>query len=101
MNERIDIEPIDEAISVELSDEENISAQLRDINYIPGYEEAEKERRANELIREQNEAIRQQNETVREENETERKMGYAEMKKLIGNINTILATLTTLEGDDI
>lgn len=67
MNERIDIEPVDETINVELSVEENIDAHLQDINYIPGYEEAEKERRDNEIVREQNETIREQNETVRQD----------------------------------
>lgn len=67
MNERIDIEPVDETINVELSVEENIDAHLQDINYIPGYEKAEKERRDNELVREQNETIREQNETVRQD----------------------------------
>ena len=75
MNERIDLEPIDETINVELMDEEPIIAQIQDLNYIPGYEEAERQRRANELVREQNEFIREQN-------ESERKIGYADPTRL-------------------
>lgn len=38
----------EETINVSLEEEETLDVELADINYIPGYQEAEKERRANE-----------------------------------------------------
>ena len=45
----------EETIQVDLTNESTINAQVTDINYIPGYKQAEEERRANELGRISNE----------------------------------------------
>ena len=45
-------------IQVNLSSDNTLRTSLPDINYIPGYVEAEAERRANEVIRQENEASR-------------------------------------------
>lgn len=49
---------MNEEIVVRLSDPESIEANVLDVNYIPGYEVAEQERRANEVVRQENEASR-------------------------------------------
>jgi len=45
-------------INVNISTDTNIGATVPDINYIPGYQVAEEERRANEVIRQSNEQNR-------------------------------------------
>jgi hypothetical protein len=49
---------MNEEIVVRLSDPENIEANVLDVNYIPGYEVAEQQRRANEVVRQSNETDR-------------------------------------------
>ena len=48
----------EETINVTLQDANQINVDLPPINYIPGYKEAEAERRANEVVRQSNEADR-------------------------------------------
>lgn len=55
----------EDTINASLSNEETINTQLPPINYIPGYKQAEEERRANEIIRISNENIRKDNENNR------------------------------------
>ena len=63
-----DIKLSDEnVIKVNLSEEGTINANVQDINYVPGYMEAEKERRANELQRIANELSRIYNEEERKQ----------------------------------
>ena len=56
----------DKTINVNLSQESALNTQVQDINYIPSYIEAEKERRKNELERINNELSRISNEEERE-----------------------------------
>lgn len=53
-------------MSINLSSEETLKAQVTDINYIPSYKIAEQERRASELERKASEIERESNETKRE-----------------------------------
>ena len=55
----------EETINASLPESQTINAQLTPINYIPGYKQAEEERRANEEIRISNENIRKDNENNR------------------------------------
>lgn len=48
----------DNELNINLSPVETLTTTVPDINYIPGYKEAEEERRANEVVRQENEADR-------------------------------------------
>lgn len=72
-----DIKLSDEnVIKVNLSAEGTINANVQDVNYVPGYMEAEQERRANELQR-------IANELSRISNEEERKQYILELKERV------------------
>ena len=52
-------------INVTFNENESLNVNIPNINYIPGYKEAEAQRRANEVVRQQNEETRKENENTR------------------------------------